>query len=209
MPLTKYTQAPLPDYGSFDDIAQILADYTDTVDPHFVLFADTIAERNSKYGDAPVDTVVISAAMKQIWVKQDQADPNAWWTPISDTDWVATGIVPGAGWSINVTPEDPFNSNTQVRTRNGVTDVVIDATRTGADIVPGTGGNIGDETICTLPAQFKPNGRARNGTVRYAGQGVGYVNTTGGVIVTCLSAGLTLASGGGILFTTSYISEAY
>lgn len=152
------------------------------------------ADRDTRLADLTRGIAYTTQAPWVVWLRTG----TSWAELYSDTGWVTSGFSNGSGW-------DADSANTRVRNRNGQIEVMVEASRTGNDIVPGTAGVIDNTTVCTIPIQFAPGTRARNLLPRYGPGGMGFVTTAGEVVLSALTAGKTLANGAGVIINCSYL----
>lgn len=146
MPTTPLARIPYPTGSDAPAAAADMMALVMAMDARLVLPAVDEADRDAKYSDAPVSSMVVSGESKKIWLKTGPG-PTDWLTVYADTGWVTEGFVVQDGWSI-----------TSIKARrNGVnTDIRGEFVRTGDDIESGPTGNITDEAIVSVPPQFRP-----------------------------------------------------
>lgn len=143
------------------DMQQLVSTLTD----HTILWATDNADRDAKYGsDKPGIVVVTTKAPWYVWLKAGTT--ATWMTLFKDTGWVTTGFSIPSGWS----------GGTWMKARNhcGKIEVRCELVRTGADITALANGNVTDQTILTVPAQFTPTSDLVPGRMRA-------MNTSGNV----------------------------
>lgn len=148
MPNTPLAKVPYPSGSDTPAAAADMMAGFMSMDPRLVLPAIDEADRDAKYSDAPVSTMVVSGESKKIWVK---TGPTAteWWVVYERQEY-RTGFTALSGWELTDTIAIRNTYTTEVR---------LKATRTGDTITAapptsGVPGNITpDEDVCVVPAQ--------------------------------------------------------
>lgn len=91
---------PIPDSNAATDISSIITALTSVLDTSTILQAASAQDRDTRYGTAPVGTIVISTADQTIWSKA--ANTPVWntiWSPPTNQPytWVSPAAY-GSGW---------------------------------------------------------------------------------------------------------------
>lgn len=189
MPTTDWSGAPIPSAATADDVPVTIASLTDVYDPLLNLQAVDFADRDTRYGLLPKGSVVIVSSPMSAWIKADSATPT-WDDLLYDTGWITAGFANAGGWSI---------STAKIRKRGGDIELRANMTRTGADLVPGTGtheGNITDTNVLVIPSGYWPTDLIP--VQSFSSFGVTTCCLTGSGIVQILAlanGGMTLATG--------------
>lgn len=201
--LSKYTNTPLPDGNSADDVPAALSAIFDNIDPKLVLYATDKAQRDAEFGDTPVGSLVVignSAATLEVYIKV--ATTNTWQAIWSDTGWVTSGFDVSAGFSL---------SAARARKLNKMITIQAFVTRTGADIVPTGGttnaGNVGDAPILdAVPVGFRPTPEYYiPGWFNTSFGGGGYrLNSAGVLYITTLLPGNIWSTDDGAVFIMQF-----
>lgn len=148
MPNTPLAKVPYPSGSDAPAAAADMMAGFISMDPHLVLPATDEADRDAKYADAPISTMVVSGPSKKIWVKTGPAATD-WWVVYERQEY-RTGFTFLSGWDADTTIAIKNTYTTEVR---------IKAIRTGGEIVAkpndsNDSGNITpDEDVCVVPAQ--------------------------------------------------------
>lgn len=192
MPTDTYGVAYPSPLDAPDGAAQMMA-MVSTFSSRLVQYVVDEAERDAKFGSSTDDLVVVTTtAPWKVWVRTGTG-PADWLRIWYDTGWVTSGFTNGPNWDVS-------GDSTRARNLNGSIEVMVQGTRS-TNINGGVDGNIGDETVCTIPPQFAPDQRARNVLGRYTGIAIGYISTAGNLVLSAIQPGL---SGGGFSFNASY-----
>lgn len=146
MPNTPLGKIPYPSGSDAPAAAADMMALVMATDSRLVLPAIDEADRDAKYSEAPVSTLVVSGESKRIWLKTGPG-PTDWLTVYYDTGWVTEGFVAQDGWSI-----------TSIKARrNGVnTDIRGEFLRTGDEIRATNTGHLEDVAVVSVPPQFRP-----------------------------------------------------
>lgn len=165
MPNTPFAKIPYPSGSDAPAAAADMMAAFMTMDSRLVLPAIDEADRDAKYYDAPVSTLVVSGDSQKIWLKRGP-NPSDWLTIWEDTGWVTQGFVVQSGWSNDNMSARRFGRNINIRGQ---------LTRTGGAISFPGNGNIADMDLVSVPPQFRPESTAPPvpGIARYT-------RTTGG-----------------------------
>lgn len=109
-----------------------------------------------------------------------------------------SGLVAAAGWSTPV-----FTA----RRTSGIADVVVQVTRTGADITAGASGNIADTLIATIPAGWRPQGTTHIANYDKGGVADGSVSvgTDGLCTIKTLSPTAVITAGDNVTFSMAFV----
>lgn len=144
MPNSPLANVPYPSGSDAPAAAADMMALVMATDPRLVLPAVDEADRDAKYADAPVSTMVVSGQSRKIWVKTGPS-PTDWWTVYERQEWT-TGFTALSGWEID----------DAIAIRNTyTTEVRMKAIRTGDDITATSTGNITpDADVAVIPAQI-------------------------------------------------------
>lgn len=147
MPNSPLAKVPYPSGPDAPAAAADMMGLVMAMDARLVLPAIDEADRDSKYADAPMSTMVVSGESKKIWVKNGPAVTD-WWVVYERQEY-RTGFTALSGWELV----------DAIAIRNTyTTEVRVKALRTGNDIDANgadkwDAGNIGDEDVAIVPAQ--------------------------------------------------------
>lgn len=200
MPKTPLAKIPYPSGSDAPAAAADMMAAFMSLDDRLVLAAVDEADRNARYADAPVSSLVVSGQSQKIWLK---TGPSAldWLLIFGDTGWVTTGFVVQDGWSV---------TSIKARKRGVDIDVRGEFVRTGDDIEAGPTGNIADTAIVSLPPQFRPEpgsldvlGIARS---QYSSGAIQAYNS-GAIRLLDLHAGASIPNGDFLRFSLSFMGE--
>lgn len=143
MPTSPLGKVPYPSGSDAPAAAADMMALVMAMDPKLVLPAIDEADRDSKYADADVSTMVVSGPSKKIWVKTGPAVTD-WWTVYERQEY-RTGFTALSGWEIDDAMAVRNTYTTEVR---------VKCLRTGGDITATSTGNITpDVDVCIVPAQ--------------------------------------------------------
>lgn len=149
MPNSPLAKVPYPSGVDAPAAAADMMALVMAMDSRLVLSAVDEADRDQKYADAPVSTMVVSGESRKIWVKTGPA-PTNWWVVYERQEYT-TGFTAASGWEIERAVAIVNTATIEVRLR---------LVRTGDDIVASkeiqtSPGNVGpDVDIATIPAQL-------------------------------------------------------
>ncbi|TSI12624.1 hypothetical protein [Brevibacterium aurantiacum] len=149
MPNSPLAKVPYPSGSDAPAAAADMMALVMGMDAKLVLPAMDEADRDAKYADAPVSTMVVSGPSKKIWVKTGTL-PTDWWTVYERQEY-RTGFTFLSGWE----------QDTVIAIRNTyTTEVRIKALYTGDMITakPDSSADAGNITpdidVCVVPAQI-------------------------------------------------------
>lgn len=102
MPSSTYAGLPVPSSADADSVPYWLSLLVASLDVRVVLQAADASERDSKYINCPVSTVVVSTSNQSVWIKSAGPGTNSWetvWEPINaGPAWIPGGSY-GANWT--------------------------------------------------------------------------------------------------------------
>lgn len=161
-----YSALPIPTYAEDPDGPAAFSAFRAAVAPSLVLFATTTSDRDTKYADAPVGTIVSSSTTQNVWKKT----ASGWITLYTDTGNV---LLSSATWGPDC---DDAGSYYRIR-GDGSCSVYINCTYTG----DATGaGNIADIQMVTLPTAARPPVMQFGVGIASSGEQLGTKAYTGG-----------------------------
>lgn len=144
---SSYSGLPVPLLTEAANGPDAFLQFRDVLEPHIVLFATSISDRDARYGPTPAGTLVSIPSIPAIY--QKLADGiNTWRVASEDTGWqnFSAGV-----WAANWTDQ-----GSAWRRTNGVTLVDLRVTWTGDQITAPSSGNIPDLPLMTLPTGVAP-----------------------------------------------------
>lgn len=196
MPTTPLSNVPYPSGSDAPAAAADMMALVTAIDPRLVLPAVDEADRDARYADAPVSTMVVSGESKKIWVKMGPAVTD-WWTVYERREY-RTGFTAMANWSLDAAKAIRNTYTTEVRIR---------AIRTGPDLTADAQGNIPDQELAVVPAdvtatvdEFLVVGNFKSSYT----SGAGSVKTDGIVKIYDMHSGSTIKNGETIWFSASW-----
>lgn len=148
MPQSPLSKVPYPSGSDAPAAAADMMAMVMGMDDRLVLPAVDEADRDAKYADAPVSTMVVSGESRKIWVKTGPGITD-WWLVYGREEY-RTGFTALTGWEIDTAIAIQNTYTTEVR---------LKLLRTGDDITASnpdqtSPGNIGpDIDVCYAPAQ--------------------------------------------------------
>lgn len=142
MPNTPLSKIPYPSGTDAPAAAADMMALVMSADDRLVLKAIDEADRDSKYGDAPVSSLVVSGQSRKIWLKTGDL-PTDWFTVYERQEYTE-GFTVNSGWEIEYARAVRNTSTTEIRIR---------VLRTGGDIIINDRGNFNDEKIMDLPPE--------------------------------------------------------
>lgn len=150
MPNSPLAKVPYPSGSDAPAAAADMMALIMSMDSRLVLPAVDEADRDSRYAEAPVSTLVVSGESKKIWLKIGTG-PTDWHIIYYDTGWVSEGFVVQDGWEL-----------VQVggRTHGPTTEIRGEVVRTGDQLDALSTGHLRDEVIVSVPPQFRPESGA-------------------------------------------------
>lgn len=144
MPNSPLANVPYPSGTDAPAAAADMMALAMATDPRLVLPAVDEADRDAKYADAPVSTMVVSGESRMIWVKTGPA-PTDWWTVYERQEY-RTGFTALSGWELDDALAIKNTYTTEMRAK---------FIRTGDDITANEVGNISpDVDVGLVPAQI-------------------------------------------------------
>ena len=143
MPNSPLAKVPYPSGPDAPAAAADMMGLVMAMDPRLVLPAVDEADRDAKYADAPISTMVVSGESRKIWVKTGPT-PTDWWTVYERQEY-RTGFTALSGWELDAAKAIRNTYTTEVR---------IKLIRTGPDINANAAGNIPDVDMAIVPAQI-------------------------------------------------------
>lgn len=198
MPNTPLSKVPYPTGSDAPAAAADMMAAFMTMDSRLVLPAIDEADRDAKYADAPVSSLVVSGQSRKMWVKTGDG-PTDWLTVYADTGWVTEGFVVQDGWSI-----------TSIKARrNGVnTDIRGEFLRIGDEIRATGTGHLDDVAVVSVPPQFRPEPDQLDvlgiGRSRYTSGAIQAYNS-GMIRILDLHAGAGIENGDFFRFSLSFM----
>lgn len=198
MPNTALAKIPYPSGSDAPAAAADMMAIVQALDAKLVLPAVDEADRNARYAEAPVSTLVVSGESKRVWLKTGSG-PTDWHTIYYDTGWVSEGFVVQDGWSLN---------KIGGRTHGPTTEIRGELVRTGDDLTATNTGHLPDQTLVSVPPQYRPEsdelsvlGVARSqrtsGTIE--------LHPSGNVNLLDLHANSTIDNGGVLRFSVTFL----
>lgn len=198
MPTTSLAKVPYPSGSDAPAAAADMMAIVQALDAKLVLPAVDEADRNARYAEAPVSTLVVSGESKRIWLKIGTG-PTDWHTIYYDTGWISEGFVVQDGWSLN---------KIGGRTHGPTTEIRGELVRTGDDLTATNTGHLPDQTLVSVPPQYRPEsdelsvlGVARSqrtsGTIE--------LHPSGNVNLLDLHANSTIDNGGVLRFSVTFL----
>lgn len=163
------------------------------VDDKTTLTAVDAADRNDRFGDAKVGTLVVSGASQAVWMKiGNGSGDNDWLTIYSDTGKVTQGFTAAGDFTVGAFAWG--------RIKNGLAEVALELFNGGDDIVANSAGNVTpDVDLATIPPAFAEKieancvlGYARAGTT----SGTVQVYPSGTIRLMDMHANSTVSGGG-------------
>lgn len=142
MPNTPLSKIPYPSGTDAPAAAADMMALVMSADDRLVLKAVDEADRDSKYGEAPVSSLVVSGESRKIWLKTGDL-PTDWFTVYERQEYTE-GFSANTGWDIEYARAVRNTSTTEIRIR---------VLRTGDDIVINDRGNFDDEKVMDLPPE--------------------------------------------------------
>jgi hypothetical protein len=191
--LTLFGAYPTPTGPEAADLPGQMMAFADALDAHTVLQAAGEGDRDAKYGDLPVGSIVTSTlAPWSVWLRIEAPLGGLTWATIyADTGWQT--FAPSAfltNWTDN---------GSNWRNKNGQVEINYRATYTGSDVVAGAaGGNIVDIAMMLLPSGARPVSTQIPSTFYASCCGNVITEVDGDVKLTHLYPGGTLSEGTGL-----------
>lgn len=146
MPVSPLAQYPYPANSQAPAAAADLMALALAVDAQTTLTATDSADRDARFGDAKVGTMVVSGASQAAWIKTGD---GASWLTIYDKQTYTTGFTAATGWELTGAVASNNTGRIELRLR---------LNRTGNDIVAGNNGNISpDVDVATIPPALAAN----------------------------------------------------
>lgn len=142
MPNTPLSKVPYPSGTDAPAAAADMMGLVMAMDDRLVLKAVDEADRDSKYGEAPVSSLVVSGQSRKVWLKTGEG-PTDWFT-IYERQEYTEGFTVQPGWEIEYVRAVRNTSTTEVRIR---------VLRTGDDIIINSSGNFNDVKVMDLPPE--------------------------------------------------------
>lgn len=174
-----FTGLPVPAYKEDPSGPGAFSAFRAALGGHTVLYADSEANRDALYLDAPVGSLCSSTAGKVVWMKTGL--PNTWETLYSDTGWVSMA---GAEWK-----PDWSDDGSAYRVINNQVYLDIRALYSGSEFLTPDHGNMTNLTVVHLPVD------AQAGRTTMHVQGVyTYQNISGTFEIYQSSGNFTLAT---------------
>lgn len=198
MPQTPLGQIPYPSGTQAPAAAADMMEAFMHLDARTILPALDAADRDARYAAAPPSSLVVSGPSTSIWLKTGEG-PADWQDIYTDTGWIEEGFTIPEGWGIR----------NKLRARR-VTDTIeirADLVRNGADIQAPDHGDIGDTTVLSVPAQFRPLlGSYAVGNFRASRTSGGTtLNGQGDVVITDMHPNTRIATGDFLLFSFFFL----
>lgn len=196
MPNSPLAKVPYPSGSDAPAAAADMMALAMATDPRLVLPAIDEADRDAKYADAPVSTMVVSGESRKIWVKTGPA-PTDWWTVYERQEY-RTGFTALSNWELDSAKAIRNTYTTEVRIR---------AIRTGPDLVADSKGNIPDQDIVLVPADIAATVQEFLvvGTFKaLSTSGAGSIKTDGIIKLYDMHAGSTITNGEMIWFSATW-----
>ncbi|WP_240373033.1 hypothetical protein [Brevibacterium zhoupengii] len=196
MPNSPLAKVPYPSGSDAPAAAADMMALAMATDPRLVLPAIDEADRDARYSDAPVSTMVVSGESRKIWVKTGPA-PTDWWTVYERQEY-RTGFTALANWELDSAKAIRNTYTTEVRIR---------AIRTGPDLSADAKGNMPDQDIVLVPADIAATVQeflvVGNFKAAYT-SGSGSIKTDGIVKLYDMHPGSTIANGEMIWFSATW-----
>lgn len=173
----------------------------ESLDPHTVQFANSLADRNARFNGLPAGGKVSCAALATEWMSLGGSPTTQWYTVSSDTGWVSAGFTyPDSDWVAG--------SYAQVRSRNGTTEVRAAVQLSGLPITANAFGDFPTPSVITLPVGFRPGVRGVTGRGFYSSNGLGVsflVNPSGAVQLVDTQPDAVMITGGEFRFSATWL----
>lgn len=196
MPNSPLAKVPYPSGSDAPAAATDMMGLVMAMDPRLVLPAVDEADRDQKYADAPISTMVVSGESRKIWVKTGPA-PTDWWTVYERQEY-RTGFTALANWELDSAKAIRNTYTTEIRIR---------AVRTGPDLSADSKGNIPDQDIVLVPADIAATVQeflvVGNFKAAYT-SGAGSIKTDGIVKLYDMYPGSTIANGEMVWFSATW-----
>lgn len=198
MPNTPLSKVPYPSGSDAPAAAADMMAAFMALDDRLVLKAVDEADRNARYAEAPVSTIVISGQSRRAWIKTGTG-PTDWYDWLYDTGWVGEGFTVYDGWNL---------ATVEARKRNGYVDLRGEVTRSGDGLTASSNGHLPNIDVITVPPQFRPE----TGKLAITGQGKTPVTSgaielyASGRLALCdLHPNSTLSNGDYLRFSLGYL----
>lgn len=196
----------MPDYSSWGhhpiptpaEAAEVPADLmalVESLDPHTVQFAASIAERNAKFAGLPAGALVVCRPLKTIWMS---LGGTAWQTVYSDSGWITLGFAWAPGFA-------DTNNRSRQRRIGDLVHIDLYADYSGATITASAAGGIPDTQIVNI-ATNRPQVVDIIATVRAGGTGGGgYLSPSGDFKLSDLHSSSSIVAGNAVRTSIDYV----
>lgn len=146
MQYTPYSGLPYFEAGDTPDLAGYTAELTRLLDGSPGLVAVDTADRDSRYGDTPAGTIVVTDT-GWVWVKTSNPPDAPTWATVRSVEKLS-----GAGLSFPNSDWSDYGDSVITRVGNSC-DLYLHATYNG---IASLTGNVTNQVICSLPAGWVP-----------------------------------------------------
>jgi hypothetical protein len=193
--LSTYGEYPTPTGPEAADVPADFLALVTALDSHTVLFADSVADRNSRYSTIEAGAFVTCPSLATVWLALGS---GTWETLYTNTGWLTTGFT----W------ESTFaNVSSRIRKVGNSVHVNIVATYSGSDITAPANGNITDVPVVTI-ALYRPVTIGLPTVARTTTAfGCAILSTAGVVTLTNLTPTAVLTTGQVFYASFSYLTD--
>lgn len=196
MQYTPYSKLPYFEAGDTPDLSGYTAQLTTLLDGSPGLVAVDTADRDSRYGDTPAGTIVVTSS-GWVWVKTSNPPDAATWATVRSVE-----TITGSGLAMNNPSWTDTGDSIITRIGNAV-DLYLSMTYQGTTTLSG---NFGNQIMSTLPSGWVPARTVSmigNVAASAACFGVIFGKSTRDADITDTNG--TIATGASVVFSASWV----